>query len=158
MIVFEWIFVHYLLFERKLIRFTFLQNSTYFITLTPRKSGILLKETVSIPDMKKEKFLSIRGGFEKIIREELLKYDISPDVAYYFDEDSSIIAMVAAGFGITLMPSLLTRHIDFNLKIKKLSWLFYRQIGIVKLKQKHQLWAQKKFIEFLKEKSEEINM
>lgn len=126
-----------------------------FVLIVPENHRLADKETISIPDLQNEKFLSIRGGFEKIIAEEFAKYDISPDIAYYFDEDSSIISMVSAGFGITLMPRLLTLNSSFNVRIKKLSWPFFRHLGIVTLKQKKLLWAHDRFIEFLKDKSEQ---
>lgn len=63
--------------------------------------------------------------------------------------------MVSSGFGIALIPRLLTLNSSFNVRIKKLSWPFFRHLGIVTLKQKKLLWAHDRFIEFLKCKSEQ---
>ncbi len=55
---------------------------------------------------------------------------IHPNVQYTVKDDQTIMAMVAQGLGISLMPELMLQHSPYPLAQSRLPQPFYRNIGI----------------------------
>ncbi len=91
------------------------------------------KETLSLEDIIKEPFIMPIKGSDNDIRAVLKDTGSTPKVKYTLNDDISVMAMVANGFGISIMPELIIRNVTFPMAMRPLDPPQYRNIGIVSL-------------------------
>ena len=90
-------------------------------------------ETLSLEDIIKEPFIMPMKGSDNDIRAVLRDTPTPPRVKYTLNDDISVMAMVANGFGISIMPELIIRNVTFPMARRPLDPPQYRNIGIVSL-------------------------
>ncbi|MDO5446056.1 MAG: LysR family transcriptional regulator [Eubacteriales bacterium] len=88
----------------------------------------LSKLPVSV--VEKEKFISLLESSNHDARRVLDAGGVTPNVAYTTKDDYAIIAMVAQGLGISIMPELLLRGQSDHVAVLDLDPPAYRTIGI----------------------------
>lgn len=81
----------------------------------------------------------------------LAAHDIRPNKQNTYVDDTSVMAMVARGFGISLLPRLVLDNCHEKLKVLPLDIACSRQIGMLYSSGKNASPAVKKFAAFLKE-------
>lgn len=91
------------------------------------------RDTLSLEDIIKEPFIMPMKGSDNDIRAVLRDTPTPPRVKYTLNDDISVMAMVANGFGISIMPELIIRNVTFPMARKPLDPPQYRNIGIVSL-------------------------
>jgi DNA-binding transcriptional LysR family regulator len=90
-------------------------------------------EILSLEDIIKEPFIMPMKGSDNDIRAVLRDTPTPPRVKYTLNDDISVMAMVANGFGISIMPELIIRNVTFPMARRPLDPPQYRNIGIVSL-------------------------
>lgn len=91
------------------------------------------QDTLSLEDIIKEPFIMPMKGSDNDIRAVLRDTPTPPRVKYTLNDDISVMAMVANGFGISIMPELIIRNVTFPMARRPLDPPQYRNIGIVSL-------------------------
>ncbi len=91
------------------------------------------RDTLSLEDIIKEPFIMPMKGSDNDIRAVLRDTPTPPRVKYTLNDDISVMAMVANGFGISIMPELIIRNVTFPMARRPLDPPQYRNIGIVSL-------------------------
>lgn len=77
-----------------------------------------------------EPFIYLQEGDDYEIKAVFDKLHIQPNIQYILRDDPSILAMVATGLGISIMPKLELEHCPYPLAVCDLPHTFYRTIGI----------------------------
>lgn len=75
------------------------------------------------------------------------------NVKYALNDDISVMAMVEEGFGICILPELMTKNFIFDLEIRPLNPPKYRTIGIASRPLNCVSLVTKTFLEFLNDKN-----
>jgi DNA-binding transcriptional LysR family regulator len=91
------------------------------------------KETLSLDDIIKEPFIMPMKGSDNDIQAVLRNAASPPKIKYTLNDDISVMAMVANGFGISIMPELIIRNVTFPMATRSINPPQYRNIGIVSL-------------------------
>lgn len=91
------------------------------------------RETLTLEDIIQESFIMPMKGSDNDIRAVLRDTPIPPRVKYTLNDDISVMAMVANGFGISIMPELIIRNVTFPMAARPLTPPRYRHIGMVSL-------------------------
>ena len=107
------------------------------------------KESISLAELVKEPFILPTKGSDDDILSVLGKYRPSVRVAYTLNDDFSVIAMVAKGYGVTIMPELIYKYLNIDIVPKPLVPMTYRTIGIAALPMNQINPLTKAFIRFL---------
>lgn len=91
------------------------------------------RKTLSLDDIIKEPFIMPMKGSDNDIRALLRDTGSPPKVKYTLNDDISVMAMVANGFGISIMPELIIRNVTFPMAARPFEPAQYRNIGIASL-------------------------
>lgn len=91
------------------------------------------RKTLSLDDIIKEPFIMPMKGSDNDIRALLRDTGSPPRVKYTLNDDISVMAMVANGFGISIMPELIIRNVTFRMAARPFEPAQYRNIGIASL-------------------------
>jgi DNA-binding transcriptional LysR family regulator len=108
-------------------------------------------ETLSLEDILKEPFIMPMKGSDNDIRAVLKDTGSPPKVKYTLNDDISVMAMVANGFGISIMPELIIRNVTFPMARRPLDPPQYRNIGIVSLPVSAVTIVARAFLQYLSE-------
>lgn len=76
------------------------------VALLPRAHALASAETVTVRALAREPFILTTGGCRPVILDGVRRADAALDVAYEAGELSAIIAMVDAGLGVSIVPTL----------------------------------------------------
>ena len=82
-----------------------------------------------------------------------LLYKDPMNVRYVLNDDLSVISMVSHGFGITIMPELILRNLNYSLEIRPIDPPQYRAIGIASMPLNRVSVLTKTFIQYLTDPS-----
>ena len=103
------------------------------MALLPTDHPLAKKKTLTLSELKKEPFILPMEGSDNDILAVLNSDNQKINVCYTLNDDFSVMAMVAGGFGITIMSDLILRNTAFNLAIRPIKPTPYRNIGIATL-------------------------
>lgn len=119
------------------------------MVLMCRNHPLAQKEKLTLEDITNEPFIvPVKGcdnDFQTVFRESLKPLNVK----YSLNDDISVMAMVEEGFGICILPELLTKNFMFDLKIQSLTPPKYRTIGIASKPLHSVSLVTKTFIEYL---------
>lgn len=77
-----------------------------YVLLLPENHPLGKKQSIDISQIADEPFIMPLGGCETIIRPFFKKRKINPNIQFEIEHTTSVIAMVKAGLGISLVPNL----------------------------------------------------
>lgn len=103
------------------------------LCVTPKGFFPVEKKSVTIEDIRKQRFVYQREGSHADITNYLRKYNLTPLSTCYLLDDQSTITMVENGFGICIMPELVLRNQSYSVDIYPLEPSEYRIVGIAAL-------------------------
>lgn len=90
------------------------------------------KETIDIKDLKDEPFIMLSMGKEKHEIEQIAQESgVSFNIHYWVKDDSSVMAMVECGLGISILHELFLRRNSYNVVIRNLTQPTHRDIMVV---------------------------
>lgn len=100
------------------------------MVLMCRNHPLAKKKELTLDDITNEPFIvPVKGcdnDFQTVFQQSLKPINIK----YSLNDDISVMAMVEEGFGICILPELLTKNFMFDLEIRSLTPPKYRTIGI----------------------------
>lgn len=100
------------------------------LVLLPPGHPAAQKPAVKLADLANEPFLLPRKGSDNDILAVLKHENLKVNARYTLNDDFSIMAMVASGFGVTIMQDLVLHHARFDLAVRPLDPPQYRTLGI----------------------------
>ena len=103
------------------------------LCVTPKNFKSANKKYIELEDLSKQKFVSQRESTDADIQNLFKKYQFSIRSSCHVEDDSSTIAMVAAGLGVCIMPQLVMNNINYDVNMYSLKPAEYRTIGICAL-------------------------
>lgn len=119
------------------------------LVLLPPGHPLAAKQAVTLTDIEKEPFILPMKGSDNDILAVLKKENLKISAHYTLNDDFSILAMVAGGFGVTIMQELVLRHASFRLAVRPLDPPQYRTIGIAALPANRESILTKTFLQYL---------
>ena len=88
-------------------------------------------DSVTLNAIKKENFIMAMTGYDQDARHLLKRYKLNVPTSYHIQDDGSILAMVEAGLGITLMAEMIAENCHRDIRILPLEPAEHRTIGLL---------------------------
>lgn len=113
-------------------------------------------DVIPLKEIHQEPFILLEEGHYSEPLEIFKQEDIHPDIKYTLHDDYSIMTMVEAGLGISILAELVLHRNNYNLEIRPTDPPIYRSIA-VGYKDKGSLsMASRRFLKLLKERILEL--
>ena len=117
--------------------------------LLPERHPLTRQDVLTLPEIKKEPLVLPTKGSDNDIQAVLNSTRGKTNVRYVLNDDLSVISMVSHGFGITIMPELILRNLNYSLEIRPIDPPQYRAIGIASMPLNRVSVLTKTFIQYL---------
>ncbi len=127
------------------------------LVLLPIDHPLSSKPVLSLADIMDEPFIMQRKGGDDDINRVIEGSSFIPKVKYTVADDYAIMAMVEKGLGISILPELVLRGQQRNIRLIGLEEPKYRSLGIAVNSLKHVSPATKRFLDYVK-KDAHLNM
>ena len=121
--------------------------------LLPERHPLTQQDVLTLPEIKKEPLVLPTKGSDNDIQAVLNSTRGKTNVRYVLNDDLSVISMVSHGFGITIMPELILRNLNYSLEIRPIDPPQYRAIGIASMPLNRVSVLTKTFIQYLTDPS-----
>ena len=121
--------------------------------LLPERHPLTRQNVLTLPEIKKEPLVLPTKGSDNDIQAVLNSTRGKTNVRYVLNDDLSVISMVSHGFGITIMPELILRNLNYSLEIRPIDPPQYRAIGIASMPLNRVSVLTKTFIQYLTDPS-----
>lgn len=109
------------------------------------------RKRVTLEELVREPFIMPLKGCDNDIFNALGKWSGEIQVKYALNDEYSVMALVAEGFGVTLMPELMYRDFKIDVATVPLTPTQHRVMGISALPLKQQTTLTRAFLQFLAE-------
>ncbi|MHC1720171.1 MAG: LysR family transcriptional regulator [Clostridiaceae bacterium] len=106
-------------------------NKDRLLCITPKNFIPANPGFVTIDDIRYESFILQREGSNADTNAFISKYKLSLRPQFCLEDDLSIIAMVESGLGISIVPELVLKKVQFDINIYQIKPEEYRTIGIL---------------------------
>lgn len=121
------------------------------LAIVPPGHDLAQAKDVDLKALASEPFIMPVTGSDKDILAVFNEAGLTPQVRYALNDDFSAMAMVAEGFGVTLMPRLILRNSNFWFATRPLREPCYREIGIALPSKQRTTFLARTFATYLKE-------
>lgn len=101
------------------------------VCVTPRDYLLQYKDSVRLTDIKSENFIMALTGYDQDARHLLKRHKLNVPANYHIADDHSILALVEAGLGITIMSEMIVKNSGRNVRIIPLNPAEHRTIGLI---------------------------
>jgi DNA-binding transcriptional LysR family regulator len=125
-----------------------LQKDQMLVVL-PTDHPLSSQSVVTISEIEKEPFIMPSKGSDDDINRVLEKASIKPDIKFKVGDDYAIMAMVEKGLGISILPELVLRGQQRNIRIVELEEPSFRSLGIAVNSLKHVSPAVRRFLDYV---------
>lgn len=115
----------------------------------PENHKLAAKPFVTLQELAMESFLLLEEGSLSEPMEAFHQLGLEPDIKLRVHDDYSILSMIEAGLGVSILPELVLRKTNYRVVILPLKPVITRKIGLVMKEQNALPIAGKYFIEFL---------
>jgi DNA-binding transcriptional LysR family regulator len=106
-----------------------------YVAVLPATHPLRKQDVISIEQLTHEPFLSLKSGCERLVMSAFKEKGLSLNKQFEVAENSTIISMVEAGIGVSIVPSMILPAIPSNIVVKQLSPPIIRNIGLAVLSQ-----------------------
>lgn len=100
------------------------------VAVLPATHPLSKQEAISIEQLEDEPFLLLTSGCENLVISAFQEKMLSLDTQFEVVENPTIIAMVEAGFGVTIVPSMILPDNLENVVVKQLKPPIVREVGL----------------------------
>jgi DNA-binding transcriptional LysR family regulator len=126
-----------------------------FVLIVPREHPLARRRAVSLADLVAEHFILYPkgAGGRELVLEACGRAGFEPRMGLESDDRETILGLVAAGVGVTLMPRLIAQHtrVDGPVIIDLLEPRLFREVGIVWHPQRYLPQAARNLMTLLRE-------
>lgn len=126
----------------------FLKEGEYRAVI-PKQHRLAGAGYVTLQEMAKEPFLVIEEGTLSRPLEEMRRLGLDPEATIRVHDDYTIMAMVEAGLGVSILPELVLRKTGYDVEIKQIRPALTRGIGLLAKDKAELPLASKYFIDHL---------
>jgi DNA-binding transcriptional LysR family regulator len=117
-----------------------------FLAVLPANHPLATRETVRCRELAGEPFVLTRAGCERLVLELLGAAGVVPQVSHEVTEASSILALVAEGHGVSIMPRLAARRPPRTVALRSLAPRAERHLSLATLRARSQSPAVRAFL------------
>lgn len=119
------------------------------LAVLPAKHPLANRPKVSLRELANEPFILLDEGQRSSPLEIFNQHQLHPNIQYRVYDDYTIMAMIEQELGISILPELVLRKIQYNIIAKKISPPIVRTIGVAFKNKKALPIASRYFIDFL---------
>lgn len=99
------------------------------LVVLPKGHPLAELDAVPAQMLRQERFLMLEKGDNDVVTEAFSECG-RPEPAIATWDDYAIMAMVEAGIGVSVLPSLVLRRVPYDVELRPLAKPVFRQIGI----------------------------
>lgn len=118
-------------------------------TILPIDHPLAKEEAVRLTDLKDEPFLMLEEGLYSEPLEAFHENGIEPNIKLRVHDDYSILSMVEAGLGFSILADLVLQKQSYNVAIRPLIPNVQRRIGILQKPRELMPIASQQFVDFI---------
>ncbi len=122
------------------------------LAVLPSTHALVAQRRVSLQELSKEPFILLDEGEISEPLEIFKKNKLHPNVQYRVYDDYTIMAMIEKGLGISILPELVLKRVNYAIATKKIVPPIVRTIGLAFKDKKILPIASRYFIDFIVEK------
>lgn len=122
-----------------------------FILALPEDYPLPEKDRYSLKEFEDNDFISLDIGYSEYVKKMFKDAKINSPIKYRTIDDSSTLALVEQGFGVSLLPKFVTTRTPFHVKMIQPVESCSRHVGILSRKRDIPSWSQQLFYQFVKE-------
>ncbi len=128
----------------------------HIVAVVPKGHPLALNESVTGKELLRWPFIRYEDGSDTEIRDVLANLGIEPEAAISVKDDYTVISMVEHGLGVSILPALLFKDNRYQVVIKELCPVGYRDIALAYQHDPAQSPLLNKFLEMVSDKMLEI--
>jgi DNA-binding transcriptional LysR family regulator len=100
------------------------------VAVLPSTHPLSMEDVISIEQLEDEPFLLLKSGCETLVINAFQEKTLSLNTQFEVLENSTIISMVEAGLGVTIVPSMILSVNPVNIVVKQLDPPIIREVGL----------------------------
>lgn len=120
------------------------------LVLLPMEHPLSSEVSITLTQIENEPFIMPSQGSDYDVNRMLEKARIKPDIKYTLGDDYAIMAMVEKGLGISILPELVLRGQQRNIRLIELKEKSFRSLGIAVNSMREISPATKRFLNYVK--------
>ncbi|WP_339293283.1 LysR family transcriptional regulator [Paenibacillus sp. FSL W8-0187] len=120
------------------------------LVLLPMEHPLSSEDSITLSQIENEPFIMPSQGSDYDVNRMLEKARIKPDIKYTLGDDYAIMAMVEKGLGISILPELVLRGQQRNIRLIGLKEKSFRSLGIAVNSMREISPATKRFLNYVK--------
>ncbi|MBT2762078.1 LysR family transcriptional regulator [Paenibacillus sp. ISL-20] len=120
------------------------------LVLLPMEHPLSAEDSITLSQIENEPFVMPSKGSDYDVNRMLEKARIKPDIKYTLSDDYAIMAMVEKGLGISILPELVLRGQQRNIRLIELKEKSFRSLGIAVNSMREISPATKRFLNYVK--------
>lgn len=120
------------------------------LVLLPMDHALSAQPNVSLSQIENEPFIMPSKGSDNDVNRILANTSINPVIKYTVGDDYAIMAMVEKGLGISILPELVLRGQQRNIRLLELNDPKFRTLGIAVNSMRQVSPATKRFLNYVK--------
>lgn len=119
------------------------------LVLLPMEHPLSSEDSITLSQIENEPFIMPSQGSDYDVNRMLEKARIKPDIKYTLGDDYAIMAMVEKGLGISILPELVLRGQQRNIRLIELKEKSFRSLGIAVNSMREISPATKRFLNYV---------
>ncbi|MCK8617387.1 LysR family transcriptional regulator [Fructobacillus sp. M158] len=131
-------------------------HQTEMKAFLPSKHPLAKEDRIQIDELAADPFILVEGGGYSEPLAAFEKAGVQPNVRYRIQDDYTIMAMVEAGLGVSILSELVDSRTDFDLVAKSIEPKVMRPVSIVYRDKATLPIASQYFIDFLVQHKQEL--
>lgn len=120
------------------------------LVLLPLDHPLSSEDSITLSQIENEPFIMPTKGSDYDVNRLLEKSGTKPDIKYTLGDDYAIMAMVEKGLGISILPELVLRGQQRNIRLIELKEKSYRLLGIAISSMREVSPATQRFLNYVK--------
>lgn len=120
------------------------------LVLLPLDHPLSSEDSITLSQIENEPFIMPTRGSDYDVNRLLEKARTKPDIKYTLGDDYAIMAMVEKGLGISILPELVLRGQQRNIRLVELKEKSYRLLGIAISSMREVSPATQRFLNYVK--------
>ncbi|GIO97049.1 LysR family transcriptional regulator [Paenibacillus lautus] len=120
------------------------------LVLLPMEHPLSSEDSITLSQIENEPFIMPSQGSDYDVNRMLEKARTKPDIKYTLGDDYAIMAMVEKGLGISILPELVLRGQQRNIRLIELKEKSFRSLGIAVNSMREISPATKRFLNYVK--------
>ncbi|MFB9327895.1 LysR family transcriptional regulator [Paenibacillus aurantiacus] len=101
-----------------------------YVAVLPALHPLRELDIISIEQLAHEPFLSLKSGCERLVMHAFQERGVSLNKQFEVAENSTILSMVEAGIGVSVVPSMIVPAVPANIAVRPLNPPLHRIIGL----------------------------